>query len=103
MDPVMDEGAFGLVIVKVAAMFLIGVLLITGIGTNISENSRVTLTLSDQPANGDTVQLDGHIYEFSDDANVGTGNIPIIIESSLNDTADNFAFALSENYEVIAQ
>jgi hypothetical protein len=92
-----------MLIVKVAAMFLIGMLLFVNIGSidSVSKTSSVTLKFTKNPKSGETIKLGKHNYEFYDDGyTVASGDIPVPIGATLEITVDNFRHIAEENYDV---
>jgi hypothetical protein len=58
------------------------------------------LMFTQQPVDGDTVQLDSHIYEFSSDHSVASGHVKVAIGSTLADTVRNFQNASVVYYRI---
>lgn len=58
--------------------------------------AEATLTYTGNPNNGNTFELNGVTYEFSDDASVTPGRIKIAIEASADDTYDNVVTVINE-------
>ena len=85
--------------VKTAAVFLLGVLLLAGFATGISNANpkTATITLTDIPHDGDTVTLDAHVFEFDNGDGVASGNIPVHIGATLYETGNTFRDAIKAN------
>jgi hypothetical protein len=66
----------------------------------LSTSSSTTLTFIDIPHDGDTIQFDGHIYEFDNNGSIATGHILVTIETTLQATVANFKVAVANNYGV---
>ena len=90
-------------IVKFCILLVIGLVILSSISTSgmLSTSSSVTLTFNQQPNDGDTVQFDGHIYEFDSNGLVVSGHIPVTIGYTLDVTSQNFKTAVSNNYGVV--
>lgn len=99
-----DAPDTSMVIVKVCAMLLIGVVLLSGVG-GIAANTHdtATITLNGNPQDGDTVTLDSHVFEFDTGNGVSAGHIAVIIGNTLDVTMANLATAIQtqEDYKVI--
>jgi hypothetical protein len=91
--------------VKIAAVFLLGLMLLGGFATAISnDNPRsATITMTDIPQAGDTVQLGAHIFEFTNTGTVASGNIPVRIGSTLYETGNNLKNAMTSNTDFTVQ
>lgn len=91
-------------IVKVACMFIIGICLLNGVenSSQIDTAHTATVTLSENPVDGDTLTLDNNIFEFDSGDGVVTGHIPVTIGTSLDETGVNFVSAVNNvaDYEV---
>lgn len=97
-------------IVGVAVVFLVGVLIMGNIDTDILQGSagNIHLTFSEQPADGDIFALDSHIFEYDNDGSVADGHIPVEIGTTVVDTKYNLIAAVAsagytvfDNSEVI--
>jgi hypothetical protein len=67
----------------------------------LSTSQGATLTFTDIPHDGDTVQFDSHIYEFDNNGSVTSGHVAVIIGNTLQATVDNFKAAVANNYGVV--
>lgn len=91
-------------IVGVAAAFLVGVMMLGNIDTDILQGSAGNRDLSfpENPADGDLFQLDSHIFEFDNDGNYNSGYIPVTIGTTKVDTKNNLLTAIaSAGYTVV--
>ena len=100
----MDEpiGIDAMTIVKFCILLIIGLVILSSIAnTNSASSARgASITITQQPNDGDTVQLDEHIYEFDNDGHVGVNHISVAIGTTLDATISNFKVAISTNYAV---
>ena len=94
IDEGVEEHSIG--IVKVAAVLLIGALILIGVdsGLGVHTTNGVTIAFDGQPADGDTITFEGYIFEFNDDASVSSGHIPVDIGATLTETIANFDTAV---------
>jgi hypothetical protein len=99
MIQVFETGGF----VKAAAVFLLGLMLLAGFGSAISNDNpkSVTVTLTHIPQAGDTVQLGSHVFEFTNTGTAGPGNVPVRIGSTLAETGVNLKNAIHSNTDLI--
>lgn len=84
-------------IIRVAMLFLIGIIVLSGIDNGVDHGSyieSITLTMTMNPADGDTVILDSNVFEFDIGDGVISGHIPIQIESTIVDTVLNLKSAI---------
>ena len=84
-------------IIKVAMLFLMGIIVLSGIDSGVDHGSyieSITLTMTMNPVDGDTVTIDNNIFEFDIGDGVTAGNIPIQIESTIVDTVLNMKNAI---------
>jgi hypothetical protein len=51
--------------------------------------------MTKNPSDGETFTLNYHVFEFDDNGSVAAGNIPVQIETSLYQTAENFKAAVT--------
>jgi len=99
-----SPAGFAKAIVGVAVAFLIGVMILGNIDTDILQGSagNRNLVFSEQPADGDLFQLDYHIFEFDNDGNYNSGYIPVTIGTTVVDTKYNLIAAIaSVGYTVV--
>lgn len=92
-----------MVIVKLSALFILGVIIISNVG-GVASNSHdsATITLTANPLDGDIVTLDDHVFEFDTGDGVVAGHITVAIGTTLTDTMQNLATAVeAANYQVI--
>jgi hypothetical protein len=91
--------------VKIAAVFLLGLMLLSGFGTAISNANpkSATITLNEIPQAGDTVTLGAHVFEFTNSGTVADGNIPVTIGSTLYETGNNLKNAMTSNTDFTVQ
>jgi hypothetical protein len=98
-----DNGSdSAMLILKIAVMFLIGIVLFINIGglNSANKTNSVTLEFTKNPQSHETIQLGNNVYEFSNDNNVTSDHIPVHLGITLNDTVSNFKNATSANYDV---
>lgn len=82
-------------IVKVAAVFLIGILILSGIDSGVGVHSNnAILSFDNQPADGDTITINGYILEFDSGDGVVSGHIPVTIGATLTETIANLGTAI---------
>ena len=91
--------------VRMAAVFLLGIMLLGGFGFAISNDNpkSATITLKDIPQAGDLVQLGSHVFEFTNSGAVGAGHIPVQIGSTLYETRNNLKTAMTANTDYTIQ
>ena len=94
IDEGVEEHSIG--IVKVAAVLQIGALILIGVdsGLGVHTTNGATITFDGQPADGDTVTLEGYIFEFDSGDGVVDGHIPVDIGATLTDTIANLGTAV---------
>lgn len=89
-------------IVKFCMLLIIGLVIISSIGANsLSSTNSVTFTFTNIPNDGDTVQLDGHVYEFDNNGSVTAGHIAVTIGATRQATVDNFKTVAGSSYGVV--
>jgi predicted nucleotidyltransferase len=73
---------------------LLGVIFLSGLNDGVHSQivDSITFTFIGQPADGDTVTISGHVFEFDNDGN--TNYIPVIIGDTIADTISNFNTAV---------
>jgi hypothetical protein len=84
-------------IVRVAMLFLIGIIVLSGIDNGVDHGDyieSITLTMTMNPADGDTVTIDNNIFEFDIGDGVTVGNIPVTIDAYLVNTVLNLKNAM---------
>jgi restriction endonuclease S subunit len=59
------------------------------------------MTLTKIPADGETIKINGNTYEFDNDNNVNSGNIPVAIAATLNETGYNFESVIADNSDLL--
>jgi hypothetical protein len=91
--------------VKIAAVFLLGLMLLSGFGFAIQNDNpkSATITLTEIPQDGDMIMLGVHTFEFTHDGAVQSGYIPVRIGSTLIETKANFMAAVSANTDFSAE
>ena len=89
-------------IVKFCILLVIGVVLLSAIGSNsgASTHGSATFTFSGNPSDGDTVTVDNHVYEFDSGNGVAAGHTAVMISPIMVGTAQNFANVTGTNYAV---
>jgi hypothetical protein len=88
-------------IIKFALVLLIGVVLLQAIDNTTNTSSGKSLIFSSNPTDGQTISVDGAIYEFDSGDGVTSGHIPVNIGYTQRATLHNLAVALrSAGYEV---
>jgi hypothetical protein len=65
-------------IIKVAMLLLIGVMILVGIDSGSATHSSI-ITLSENPVDGETITVNGVVYEFDDGDGVASGNTAVQI------------------------
>lgn len=97
----MDFGAYQ--IMAFGVILVIGIAMFASVTaqSNTDVLNNYTLNFTENPHDGDTVNVDSHIFEFDNDNNY-TG-IPVNISSTANLTAINLKQAINNNTQVIAQ
>jgi restriction endonuclease S subunit len=88
------------ILVKIGAVFLIGVIILSGVVANKTLDS-INMTLTKIPADGETIKINGNTYEFDNDNNVNSGNIPVAIAATLNETGYNFESVIADNSDLL--
>lgn len=85
-------------IVKVAVIFLIGTIMLSGMvgGTNTVDSTTFHFTV--QPHDGDTITADSYVFEFDSDNSVAAGHVPVTIGETLIDTSNNYRTAVGAYY-----
>jgi hypothetical protein len=99
MDLVEESTTGSGMLIKAAAIFIFGVIFLSGAVGAIqnSDPKTVTLTLTEIPSPGDTITLGAHVFEFVDSGAVQADHIPVQIGSTLIDTKANFEAAVTAN------
>jgi hypothetical protein len=92
-------------LVKAAAVFLLGLMILGGFAGAVQNDNpkSATITLTQIPSDGDTITLGAHIFEFSHDGAVTSGHIPVTIGATLIETKANFMTAVSSNTDFSAE
>lgn len=83
-------------ILKVASILLIGVIFLSGLNSGLGSQmiDSQTLTLTSQPADGETVTIGSSIFEFDTGDGTVSGHIPVIIGSTVLETIGNLRGAM---------
>lgn len=81
-----------IVFVGVGTLLLVAAVLIAG----ASAEKTTTITFHDQPADGEIVTVDDHVFEFDSDNTVESGHIPIEIGWTVTETRNNLENAIGE-------
>lgn len=84
-------------VVRVAVLFLVGIIVLSGIDNGVDHGDHIdsiTLTMTMNPVDGDTITLDDNIFEFDIGDGVISGHIPVQIDPSLVDTLLNLKNAI---------
>lgn len=103
-EPIIETfGTGGLV--KAAGIFIIGVIILSGFATGIDNSNpkSATLTMTENPHDGDIITLGAHTFEFDSGDGVSAGNIPVSIGATLFDTSNNFESAVTANTDFDVQ
>jgi hypothetical protein len=97
-----DSSALAMTVAKFAILLVIGIALLSGVGSNnlLSTNSALSITLSGNPSDGDTLTTDGHVFEFDSNGSVVSGHTAVTIASQVNATQTNLHTALGTYYGV---
>jgi hypothetical protein len=91
-----------MVFIKFSTIFIIGLCLLSAIDvSSVRGVGSGVLTFTDNPSDGDTITLDQRTYEFDIGDGVQSGNIAVIIESTLAGTTANFKNVAGVNYEMV--
>jgi hypothetical protein len=91
--------------VKIAAVFLLGLMLLSGFCFAISnDNPRpTTISMTGIPSPGDTVTMGAHVFEFTNTGSVAAGHIPVTIGSTIYESGTNLKNALQANTDFTIQ
>lgn len=91
-------------LVKIAAIFLIGLMILGGFMTAVQNDNpkSVSVTLTQIPQNGETITLGSHVFEFTNGGQVASEHIPVEIGSTLVEAGTNFKNAVSANTDFTA-
>jgi hypothetical protein len=97
-----DSSGTAIMIAKFAILLIIGVVVLSGIASNnlLSSTGSVSITFTDNPTDGQTVTLDGHVFEFDSNGSVTAGHIPVIIGATLDITQAHLKTAMQTYYGV---
>lgn len=83
-------------IVKIAAIFLIGVIILSGIDNGVSSQTSDSSIISflGQPNDGDTMTILGQIFEFDTGDGVTSGHTSVSIGNTITETVNNLETAI---------
>ena len=97
-----DSSALAMMVAKFAILLVIGIALLSSIGGNslLSSTGTLSITLSGNPSDGDTLTTDGHVFEFDNTGSVTSGNTAVTIAPQVNATQTNLQTALGAYYGV---
>lgn len=101
MENIVEETLLPTSIVKCCVVLLIGVALLAGFAAGSISGGGVMITFTQQPTDGDTVTLDGHVFEFDSGNGVAAGHIAVPIGLTTATTNANFKAAVSAYYQVV--
>ena len=95
-------GIDAMTIIKFCILLIIGLVIISSISNlnGLSTSSDTSITFTQNPHDGETIQLDGHIYEFDNNGSVATGHTAVVIGATELATFNNFKAAVAQNYGV---
>jgi hypothetical protein len=98
-----ENGDAASILLKACAVFLIGVLILSGI---VSENvtgdtHSARISLTDNPVDGDIITINTIVFEFDSGDGVVAGHIPVSIGATLAETTENLNSALESNTDFI--
>lgn len=84
-------------IVRLGGVLLLGAILLSGFvqGVLSTESRSITLHMTQNPSDGETFTLDNHVFEFDSGDSVQSGNIPVVITSTLDGTSENLRNAIT--------
>jgi hypothetical protein len=88
------------ILVKIGAVFLIGVIILSGVVANKTLDS-INITFTKNPSDGETIKINENTYEFDNDNIVNNNNIPVVVGASLNETGYNFENAVAQNSDLL--
>lgn len=91
-------------IVKIAAAFLVGLVILSGLITgtvNAQDHQSAVFTFTENPQAEGTITLNNHVFEFTSDGNVASGHIPVQIGATLTDSVSNLETAIHSNTDFI--
>ena len=105
MDLTDDSSGMAMMIAKFAILLVIGITILNGIGANnlLSSTTSVQIGLAGQPSDGDTLTLDGVVYEFHDTdipGGVVAEHTQVSIGLTIDATQTNLQAAIAAHYGV---
>lgn len=89
-------------LIKFCVLLVIGVIIISAVSGNSlnpTPNAVATgvISLTNQPVDGDTITVDGTVYEFDNGNGVTSGHIPVLIGVSKSATANNLVTEINDH------
>lgn len=79
-------------VVRFMGILLIGVIILANMNSGLSSQMALrsaTLLFVNNPSDGDTIALGGHIFEFDTGDGVASGHISVDVGLTVVDTVDN--------------
>ena len=93
---IFEESVIGsATLVKLAGALLIGVMILGGIisGTANAQDHSYIFSFTENPHDGDIIQLNNHVFEFDTGDGVSDGHILVAIGATLADSVENWKTA----------
>lgn len=86
-------------IIRVAVIMIIGVSILAAVNDTTSSMAAggLTIHLTENPVDCDTITLDGTTFEFDFGNGIAAGHIPVQIADTAQGTANNLKYVLTEN------
>jgi hypothetical protein len=80
-------------LVKLAGAFLVGLMILGGLITGTSsaqDHQSATFSFTENPHDGDVIQLNSHIFEFDNGDGVSADHIPVQIGPTMSESVNNW-------------
>lgn len=87
--------------VKIAVLFAVGVVILGGLVAGTQPSKSYTLSFTQNPSAGEYIQLNEKIFEFTNNGQVASGHIPVMIGTTLTDSVSNLESAIHSNTYLI--
>lgn len=99
-----DPSSSMMTIAKFCILLVIGVVILSNLisgNSTLSHTGTIQLTFSENPVDGETITIDGTIYEFDSNGAIDTGHTAVAIGALKHDTIVNLQAALASKYTVV--
>ena len=103
----MDESSsMATTIMKFCILLMVCVIILINIDLSAAPQAQAdehtSITLSDQPSDGDTLTIGNEVYEFDTGNGVITGHIAVLIGATKTETTNNLVTVINTNSQLVS-